>query len=59
MQTDWMIASALTKHDPNCNTMWQLLTLGRWDIEGNVRIRRTIKVADHEESNLRTMKLEE
>ena len=28
-QTDWMIASALTKHDPNCQTSWQFLTEGR------------------------------
>ena len=59
MQTDWMIANALTKHDANCPTMWDLLTKGRWDIGGNVRIRKTIKAADHEESDLRHMRLEE
>ena len=59
MQTEWMIATALTKHDPNCITMWDLLTKGRWDIGGNVRIRKTIQVADHEENDLRNMKLEE
>jgi len=59
MQTDWMIANALTKHDPNCQTMWELLTEGSWNIRGNVRIRRTVKVADYEESDLRNMKMED
>ena len=59
MQTDWMIANALTTHDPNCITMWELLTEGCWRIHGNVRIRRTVKVAYYEESDLRNRKLEE
>ena len=57
MQTDWVIANALTKHDPNCMTMWDLQKYGRWQIGGNVRIRRTVKVADYEESDLRTMRV--
>ena len=58
-QTEWMVASALTKHDPNCHTMWALLTEGVWRVGGNVRIRRTIRVADCEESGMRSMKLED
>ena len=58
-QTEWMVANALTKHDPDCHTMWTQLTEGVWRVGGNVRIRRTIKVADYEESDLRSMKLED
>ena len=59
MQTDWMIANALTKHDPNCPTMWELLTAGRWQIEGQVRVRKSIKVEDYDESDLRKMRPDE
>ena len=39
--------------------MWQLLTEGRWHIEGQVRVRKSIIVEDYDESDLRNKRPDE
>ena len=54
-----MIADALTKQDPDCQSLWELSTQGQWRIQGRVHIRRTAKAPDYEESDLKRMRFEE
>ena len=50
-----MIANALTKHDPNDQSLWDLLTEGWWSIHGETRIRYTARVQDFDEDDLHDM----
>ena len=58
MQTDRMIANDLTKDDPSCITSLDVLTQGRWAIVGNLRIRKIIKCAGHEEHGVLNVRQE-
>ena len=51
----YMIANALTKHDPNDQCLWDLLMSGTWNIGGEVRIRTTARVQDFTEDDLYDM----
>ena len=55
VETIYMIANALTKHDPNDPCLWDLLTSGTWKIGGEVRIRYTARVSDVQEDDLYDM----
>ena len=55
VETIYMIANALTKHDPMDQSLWELLTEGWWSIRGEVRIRHTARVANFEEDDLYDM----
>ena len=55
VETCYMIANALTKHDPNDECLWSLLTSGTWFIGGEVRIRYTARVSDYTEDDLYEM----
>ena len=50
-----MLANALTKHDPNDQCLWDLLTSGTWHIGGEVAIRTTARVSDFTEDDLYDM----
>ena len=55
VETDYMLANALTKHDANDEALWNLLNHGWWQIDGQVRIRQTNRVSDFEEAGLHDM----
>ena len=55
VETDYMLANALTKHDANDACLWNLLTKGWWQIDGQLRIRATVRVANFEEHDLYDM----
>ena len=51
VETIYMIANALTKHDPNDQCLWDVLTSGTWHIGGEVRIRYTVRLSDIQEDD--------
>ena len=47
-----MLANEPSKHDANGQPLWDLLTVGWWNVDGQIRIRHVVRVQNYDEVDL-------